>query len=44
MRLLLVEDARLIREPLSRALEFAGWEVEALPDARRRSRVLPWLL
>lgn len=32
MRLLLVEDARLIREPLSRALELAGWEVEAVPD------------
>lgn len=32
MRLLLVEDARLIREPLSRALELAGWEVEGLPD------------
>ena len=32
MRLLLVEDARLIREPLSRALELAGWKVEAVPD------------
>ena len=32
MRLLLVEDARLIREPLSRALELAGWEVETVPD------------
>lgn len=32
MRLLLVEDARLIREPLSRALELTGWEVEAVPD------------
>lgn len=32
MRLLLVEDARLIREPLSRALELTGWKVEAVPD------------
>lgn len=32
MRLLLVEDALLIREPLSRALELAGWEVEVAPD------------
>lgn len=32
MRLLLVEDARLIREPLSRALELAGWKVEEVPD------------
>ena len=32
MRLLLVEDARLIREPLSRALALAGWKVEAVPD------------
>ena len=32
MRLLLVEDARLIREPLSRALELTAWEVEAVPD------------
>lgn len=32
MRLLLVEDARLIREPLSRALELSGWEVETAAD------------
>lgn len=32
MRLLLVEDARLIRAPLARALELAGWEVEAVSD------------
>lgn len=32
MRLLLVEDARLIREPLSRALDLSGWEVETAAD------------
>lgn len=32
MRLLLVEDARLIREPLARALGLAGWEVETALD------------
>ena len=32
MRILLVEDARLIREPLARALELAGWEVDAVPE------------
>lgn len=32
MRLLLVEHARLIRDPLSRALELAGWEVETAAD------------
>lgn len=32
VRLLLAEDARLIREPLSRALELAGWQVEAVAD------------
>lgn len=35
MRLLLVEDARLIRAPLARALELAGWEVEAVSDGER---------
>ena len=47
MRLLLVEDARLIREPLSRALELAGWEVEAVPDgdaALARLAVAPVLM
>lgn len=32
VRLLLVEDARLIREPLARSLGLAGWEVETAPD------------
>lgn len=31
-RLLLVEDARLIREPLARALGLAGWEAETALD------------
>lgn len=35
MRVLLAEDARLVREPLVHALRRAGWEVDASEDGER---------
>ena len=35
MRLLLAEDARLVREPLAHALRREGWELDAVEDGER---------
>ena len=35
MRVLLAEDARLVREPLAHALGRGGWEVDAVEDGER---------
>lgn len=45
MRLLLVEDARLVREPLAHALGRAGWAVDPASDGERAlelARIIPY--